>query len=75
MAEVCWVLRDGTKVFMRRKTPSEGWTRMVMVLLGRGWVLKIVALIEGLKWILISVRDSERAEGGVDVSCVGIENL
>ena len=75
MAEVCWVLRDGTKVFMRRKTPSEGWTRMVIVLLGRGWVLKIVALAEGLKWILISVRDPERAEGGVDVSCVGTGNL
>ena len=68
MAEACWVSRDGTKVFMRRKTPSEGWTRMVMVLLSSGWAAKIVALVEGLKLIFISVRDSLRAEG-VDVSC------
>ena len=33
-------------------------------------MLKIVALVEGLKWILISVRDSLRAEGVGDVSCV-----
>ncbi len=68
MAEVCCELRDGTKVFMRRKTPSEGWTRMVIVLLRRGWAVKIVALVEGLKLILISVKDSLRAEGGGDVS-------
>ena len=67
MAEVCLFLsRDGTKVLMRRKTPSDGCTRMVMVLLGRGssWVAKMAALVEGLKWIFISVRDSLRAEGG-----------
>lgn len=63
MAETCWVSREGTKVFMRRKTPSEGWTRMVMVLLSSGWAVKIVALVEGLKLIFISVRDSLRAEG------------
>lgn len=63
MAEVCWVSRDGTKVFMRRKTPSEGWTRMVIVLLGSDspGLAKIAALVDGLKWILISVRDSLRA--------------
>ena len=61
MAEVCWVSREGTKVFMRRKTPSDGWTRMVIVLLERGLEVKIVALVEGLKLILISVRDSLRA--------------
>ena len=67
MAEVCLLSRDGTKVLMRRKTPSDGWTRMVIVLLGRGSlrVEKIAALVEGLKWILISVRDSWRAGGGV----------
>ena len=58
MAEVCWVSREGIKVFMRRKTPSEGWTRMVIVLLERGLEVKIVALVDGLKLILISVRDS-----------------
>ena len=68
MADACCVSRDGTKVFMRRKTPSEGWTRMVIVLLGSGWAVKIEALVEGLKLIFISVRDSLRAEG-VDVSC------
>ncbi len=41
---------------------------MVIVLLRRGWAVKIVALVEGLKLILISVRDSLRAEGGGDVS-------
>ena len=61
MAEVCWVSREGTKAFMRRKTPSEGWTRMVIVLLERGLEVKIVALVEGLKLILISVRESLRA--------------
>ena len=61
MAEVCWVSREGTKVFTRRKTPSEGWTRMVIVLLERGLEVKIVALVEGLKLILISARDSLRA--------------
>ena len=40
---------------------------MVIVLLSSGWAAKIVALVEGLKLILISVRDSLRAEG-VDVS-------
>lgn len=58
------MFREGTKVFMRRKTPSEGWTRMVMVLLESGLVVNIAALVDGLKWILISVRDSLRAEGG-----------
>lgn len=48
---------------MRRKTPSEGCTRIVMVLLQSARVLKIVALVEGLKLILISVRDSLRAGG------------
>lgn len=63
MAEVWCASKDGTKAFMQRKTPSEGWTRMVIVLLGRGSVgrAKIAALVEGLKWILISVRDSLRA--------------
>ena len=67
MAEVCLLSRDGTKVLIRRKTPSDGCTRMVIVLLGRGSlrVEKIAALVEGLKWILISVRDSWRAGGGV----------
>lgn len=74
MAVVCWVSRDGTKVFIRRKTPSEGWTRMVIVLLGSGSVAKIVALVEGLKLIFISVRDSLRAKGGVRVSCENREN-
>lgn len=74
MAVVCWVSRDGTKVFMRRKTPSEGWTRMVIVLLGSGSVAKIVALVEGLKLIFISVRDSLRANGVVDVSCENRDN-
>ena len=60
--------RDGTNVFMRRKTPSEGWTRMVIMLLGRGspGVAKIVALVEVLKWILISVKDSLRAVSDYD---------
>ena len=66
MAEVFWVVRDGTKVFMLRKTPSDGWTRMVIVLLASGLVVKIAALVEGLKWILISVRDSLRAERVVE---------
>lgn len=65
MASVCLLVRDGTELLMRRKTPSEGWTRIVIVLLERGcWLLKIAALVEGLKWILISVRDSLRARGG-----------
>lgn len=68
MAEVCCEVREGTKVLMRRKTPSEGWTRIVMVLLGSGWLAKMVALVEGLKLIFISVRDLLRAGGGSGVS-------
>ena len=36
---------------------------MVIVLGERGEAVKMAALVEGLKWILISVRDSLRAEG------------
>ena len=61
MDEVCCSEREGTKVLTRRKTASEGWTRMVIVLGERGEAVKMAALVEGLKWIFISVRDSLRA--------------